>query len=314
RGAHARTDADPALWRKLRRRAAMTSLGIATLLATAKIVGAFVTGSVGVLSSLADSLADVAASGLTFWTVELAHRPADEDHRYGHGRAEALSSLVQAALVVASAIFVVYVGVGRLFDPEPLREGRWAIAVMALSVAGSLTIVGVQRATLRRVESVAIEADSLHYKGDVLSNLAIIAGLLVASRPGLGWVDPVIGGLIALYLMVSIGSVARRSIDQLMDRELSEDERARVAAVVEADPDVRGFHDLRTRSLGVSAHIDLHLELDGHLDLVTAHEITDRVERALLTAFPGSSVTIHTEPFGLDDDRLDDRVRDPRGA
>lgn len=302
-----------ALWQRLRRRAALSSLGIASLLAASKLVVAIASGSVSVLSSLADSLADVAGSGLTAWTVVLAHRPADEDHRYGHGRAEALSSLVQAALIAASGVFIAYVGVERLFDPTPLRHTGWALGVMALSIVGSLAVLAIQRSTLRRVRSIAIEADSAHYRGDVLGNLAVVAALLVAGRPGLSWVDPVVGAVLAVVLFGSSWRILRGSIDELMDRELPDDERARVADVIAADPDARDFHDLRTRRLGLGAHIELHLELDGHLDLVSAHEITDRVEAALKDAFPASEVTIHTEPHGLEDERLDDVISaDPR--
>lgn len=286
----------------------MTSLCIALVLAATKLVAAFLSGSVAVLSSLADSLADVAASGLALWSVEVAHRPADEEHRFGHGRAEALSSLVQAALVAASGVFVLYAGVTRFIDPVPLEHTRIAVAVMVLSCAGSAVIVAVQAWTLRRVESLAIQADSLHYKGDLLANVSVIVAIIVTERENLPWFDPLIGAAIATYLFIVSIAIMRRSIDQLMDRELPETERERVAQIVEADPDTRGFHDLRTRSLGQGAHIELHLELDGDLDLTRAHDITDRVEQALHAAFPRSQVTIHTEPEGLDDERLDDLV------
>jgi len=299
---------DLVLWQRLRRRAALSSIGIAGLLALTKLLAAIASGSVSVLSSLADSLADVAGSGLTAWTVVLAHRPADEEHRYGHGRAEALSSLVQAALVAASGVFIGYVGFERAIDPQPLRHTGWALAVMGLSIVGSVAVLAIHRSTLRRVRSIAIEADSAHYRGDVLANLAVVAALLVAGRPGLAWVDPAVGVLLAAVLLGTSWRIARRSVDELMDRELPDDERQRVAEVVEADPEARGFHDLRTRRLGLGAHIELHLELDGHLDLVAAHEITDRVEAALKDAFPASEVTIHTEPHGLEDDRLDDAI------
>ena len=298
-----------ARWQRLRRRAVRTSLCIAAVLAATKLVAAVLSGSVAVLSSLADSLADVAASGLALWTVNVAHRPADEEHRFGHGRAEALSSLVQAALVAASGVFVLYAGITRFLEPRPLQHTGAALGVMALSCVGSAAIVAVQAWTLKRVHSLAIQADSLHYKSDLLANLSVIVAIAVTDRASLPWVDPVVGAVIAIYLFIASISIMRRSMDLLMDRELPGAERARIAAVIDADPDTRGFHDLRTRSLGTGAHIELHLELDGHLDLTGAHDITDRVEKALHVAFPRSQVTIHTEPFGLDDERLDDLVQ-----
>jgi ferrous-iron efflux pump FieF len=296
-------------WQRLRRRAALTSVAVASALAAAKLVAALLSGSVAVLSSLADSLADIAASALTLWTVQVAHLPADEEHRFGHGKAEALSALVQAALVAGSGIFVVYAAVGRAVEPEPIVHTGLAVSVMVVSALGSVLIVAVQTYTLRRVQSVAIEADTLHYRGDVLANLAVVAALLVGHEGGLSWVDPLVGAAIALYLLVSAVRIAHASVDLLMDRELSPAERARVEALVLADPGARGLHDLRTRSIGNSAHIEFHLELDGHLDLWQSHEITDRVEQAVLGAFPGSAVTIHQEPAGLDDERLDHKVR-----
>lgn len=296
-------------WQSLRKRAVRASLCIAALLAATKLVAAILSGSVAVLSSLADSLADVAASGLALWTVEVAHRPADEEHRFGHGRAEALSSLVQAALVAASGVFVLYSGITRFIDPRPLEHTGVALAVMALSCVGSASIVAIQAWTLRRVQSLAIQADSLHYKGDLLANVVVIVAILVTQEAGLAWFDPVAGAVIAGYLFFASVAIMRRSTDQLMDRELPGEARDRIAAIVHADPDARGFHDLRTRSLGLGAHIELHLELDGHLDLFEAHEITDRVELAIQGAFARSQVTIHTEPHGLDDERLDDLVQ-----
>jgi ferrous-iron efflux pump FieF len=296
-------------WQRLRRRAALTSVGVASLLAAAKLVAALLSGSVAVLSSLADSLADIAASCLTLWTVQVAHLPADEEHRFGHGKAEALSALVQAALVAGSGIYVVYAAVQRVVEPEPMVHTGIAIGVMLVSALGSVLIVAVQSWTLARVQSVAIEADTLHYRGDVLANLAVVAALVAVHFGRFTWIDPLVGSLIALYLLVAAVRIAHRSVDLLMDRELSVAERARIESVVLADEGARGIHDLRTRSTGNSAHIEFHLELDGHLDLWQSHEITDRIERNVLAAFPGSAVTIHQEPAGLDDERLDAKVR-----
>ncbi len=301
-------------WQRLRKRAVRTSLYIAAVLAATKLAAAVFSGSVAVLSSLADSLSDVAASGLALWSVEVAHRPADEEHRFGHGRAEALSSLVQAALVAASGVFVLYAGIVRFLEPRELVHTNWAVGAMALSMAGSAWIVAVQTQTLRRVQSLAIRADSLHYKGDLAANAAVIAALLISDLGGLQWFDPLLGALVATYLFFAAISIIRRSVDQLMDRELPDSVREKISRIVEADPDTLGHHDLRTRSLGTGsldsgAHIELHLELDGHLDLTRAHDITDRVEQALHAAFPQSQITIHTEPFGLEDERLDHLMR-----
>ena len=299
---------DDERWRALRRRAVRWSIGVAAVLALTKLVASLMSGSVSLLASLADSMADVAASGLALWSVSVAHRPADEEHRFGHGKAEALSSLVQAAFVGTSGVFVLYTGVARLLDPRPLEQTTLAIAVMVVSMLGSGLVVTIQARVLRQVRSIAIEADSLHYKGDLFANASVIVAILLADHGGLAWADPVVGAAIAGYLFWSALRIVRGSIDLLMDRELPDEARARIEAIVAADPDARGLHDLRTRSLGHAAHVELHLELDGSLDLYRAHTITDRVGRAIEAAFPGSEVTIHNDPAGLREDRLDDRI------
>jgi ferrous-iron efflux pump FieF len=294
---------------RLRRRAALLGVGVAATLATTKLVAAVLTGSISVLSSLADSLADLVASCLTFWTVGVANSPADEDHRFGHGKAEALSALVQAALLLGAGVFVVVQAIERVLVPTPIARPWLALAVMGLSMLGSLVVVYGQSRALRRVDSLAIEADRSHYTGDALSNLAVILAVWVESTGGWIWVDPLVGVAVATVLVTNALSIGRRSVDLLMDKELADDVRARIESLVRSDPDVRDMHDLRTRSLGTGAHIDFHLELDGDLTLDAAHVVTDRVEQALRVEFPGSEVAIHQEPAGLDDERLDDRVR-----
>lgn len=293
----------------MRRRAALLGVAVAGLLVATKLVAAVVTGSIAVLSSLADSLADLAASGLTLWTVGVAAIPADEDHRFGHGKAEALSSLVQAALLLGAGVFVLILGFERVVDPAPVVRTNLALAVMGLSLVGSLAVVLGQGYVLGRVDSLAIRADREHYRGDALANLAVIVAVVVEGVPGFGWIDPVMGALIAVVLVTSAFGIGRRSVDLLMDRELDDGVRAVIADLVRADPDVRDLHDLRTRSIGRGVHIDLHLELDGELSLRDAHTITDRVEERLWRHFPGAELSIHQEPAGLVDDRLDDRVR-----
>lgn len=299
---------DDAAWQALRRRAVLWSIGVATVLAGAKLVAALLSGSVSVLSSLADSLADMAASGLALWSVTVAHRPADEEHRFGHGKAEALTSLVQAAFVGTSGVFVLYTGVTRVLDPRPLEHTTLAVAVMVLSIIGSGVVVAIQSRVLRQVKSVAIEADSLHYRSDLLANGAVVLAILLTGVDGMLWVDPVVGAIIAIYLFSAAASIVRGSVDLLMDKELPQEHRDRIERIVASDPDARGVHDLRTRSLGQAAHVELHLELDGRMDLYRAHAICERVGAAIEAEFPGSEITIHTDPAGLEEDRLDDRI------
>ncbi len=293
---------------RLRRRATYASVAVGAVLAVAKLAAWLVTGSVTILSSLLDSFVDVAASAIILVSVHHALRPPDRSHRFGHGKAEPLGALAQAAFIAGSGLFVVFQAVDRLIDPEPLRSTAMGIAVMVMSIAGTAALVGYQRYVVRVTGSLAIAADSLHYKGDLLINLAVIATLAAYAQFGIVWLDPLIALAIAAYLLVNAVSVGRSAFDLLMDRELPEQDRERIEAVVRANERVRGLHDLRTRSSGTTAFIELHLELDGTLTLNEAHDIADAVETSLSEAFPGAAIIIHQEPAGLEDARLDDAI------
>jgi len=295
----------------LRRRAAVASVGVALILSAAKLAAWLATGSVAILSSLLDSLVDVAASALTLVAVGHAQRPPDRAHRFGHGKAEPLGALAQAAFILGSAAFLSFEAIARLTDPAPIRASGLGIAVMVGAIVLTLGLVAYQHRVIRRTGSLAIDADSVHYRGDLAITLGVIGTLVVAER--YPWVDPVVALAIAGYLVRSAWRIGRASLDVLMDRELPADDRRRIEAIVRADGQVRGLHDLRTRSSGTQAFIELHLELDGALSLAVAHRIADDVECALKEAFPGAEVVVHQEPAGLEDDRLDDRIGQGRG-
>ena len=273
-----------------------------------------ITGSVTVLSSLLDSFVDVAASTVILVSVHHALRPPDRSHRFGHGKAEPLGALAQAAFIAGSGLFVVFQAVDRLIDPEPLRSTTVGIAVMVLSILATAGLVAYQRHVVRATGSLAVAADSLHYKGDLLINLTVIATLVLFATTGIAWLDPLVAMAIAAYLLVNAVVVGRKAFDLLMDRELAQSERERIKSVILSDDRVRGLHDLRTRSSGTTTFIELHLELDGALTLNEAHDIADSVESALTEAFPGAAIIIHQEPAGLEDDRLDDAIARGRPA
>ena len=293
---------------RLRRRATYASVGVGSVLALAKLAAWLVTGSVTILSSLLDSFVDVAASAIVLVAVYHALRPPDRSHRFGHGKAEPLGALAQAGFIAGSGLFVMFQAADRLIDPEPLRATAVGIGVMLLSIVATAALVAYQRHVVRVTGSLAVAADSLHYKGDLLINLAVIATLAAYAQTGVTWLDPLVALAIAAYLLVNAVIVGRKALDLLMDRELPQVDRERIEAVVRADDRVRGLHDLRTRSSGTTTFIELHLELDGALTLNEAHDIADAVETALSRAFPGAAIIIHQEPAGLEDDRLDDAI------
>ncbi len=180
---------------------------------------------------------------------------------------------------------------------------------MIASIVLTLLLVAYQRRVIAKTGSVAITADSLHYSGDLAMNLAVIAAILLAEWTGQTVFDPIFAIGIALFLLVSAGRIARHSLDMLMDRELPADKRSRIREIVMTHPETRGVHDMRTRNAGDRYFIEFHLELDRHLTLEEAHDITDAVEAEVMAAFPNSEVLIHQEPEGLEDDRLDRRLR-----
>lgn len=258
------------------------------------------TGSVSLLASLVDSIMDVMASGVNLLAVRWALAPPDEEHRFGHGKAESLAGLGQAAFIAGSALFLVFQAVDRFVNPRPLEHLGIGIAVMLFSMLATALLIGLQRFVIARTGSVAIRADSLHYVSDLLTN----AGILVALGLALGgwlWADPVIGLLVAGYIFWSALRIGIDSVHMLMDRELPEDEQQRILAIATRLPEVVGAHDLRTRQAGPVRFIQLHLELPPEQTLRRTHAICERVAAELRAEFPGADVIIHQDPAGLEE-------------
>jgi ferrous-iron efflux pump FieF len=290
-----------AVARRLMRRATYASVAVAGTLALVKAGAWLVTDSVSLLSTLVDSLLDVAASTVNLIAVRRALIPADQDHRFGHGKLEPLAALGQAAFVTGSAVFLAIAAAQRFVSPRPVQAEELGIAVMLLAILATIGLVAYQRSVIRRTGSLAIRADSVHYAGDVLVNLAVIAGLLVWRLTGWTWVDPALAVAIAVYLLATAGRIAGGAADMLMDRELPEADRERIVEIVRGHPQVIGMHDLRTRAAGPQSFIQLHLELDGRMNLYQANVIADTIETEIANAFPDAEVLIHQDPHGVDD-------------
>lgn len=290
---------EAALRARLMRRATYASVGVALLLVTAKLAAWLVTGSMALLASLIDSLLDGLASVVNLLAVRHALTPADREHRFGHGKAEALAGLGQAALIVGSALFLIVESIDRLMSPQPVTESAAGIAVMTLSIAATGALVLYQRHVVRRTGSLAISADRLHYIGDLLTNLTVIVALLLASRSDLSWVDPVCALFVAAVVLKSAYDIVRGALDHLMDRELADEDRERIKAAVRRHPRAQAMHDLRTRQAGNQTFIQFHLELDPDMPLREAHRIADEIEAELMQLFPGAQVIIHQDPAGL---------------
>src|SRR5712691_11223721 len=295
------TNRHPAAAQRLRVRATYASLGVAVLLIAAKFIAWVGTGSVALLSSLVDSLVDAAASLVNFFAVRHAATPADREHRFGHGKAEPLAALGLLALLVGSAMLLMAEAIRRLISPEPVANPPAGIVVMLFSIAVTIGLVTYQRHVVRNTGSLAIGADELHYRGDIILNISVIVTLVVSHMFSVPLLDPLFGAAIGAWIIYSAVKIARLSVTQLMDRELPDEERARVRAIAESHPEVAAVHDIRTRIAGPTAFIQLHIEMDGEMNLLHAHEVSDEVEMELHHAFPHAEIIIHEDPAGIEE-------------
>jgi ferrous-iron efflux pump FieF len=280
---------------QLLRFATGASVTVAGVLIVGKLGAWLATGSVTVLASLVDSLMDAVASAINLMAVRYSLLPADDEHRFGHGKAEALAGLGQATFIAGSALFLLLEAVNRLLHPEPLVEIGVGIGVMVFAILATVVLLGIQRRVIRLTGSTAIKADSLHYAADLVTNLSTIAALTLAV---LGWhgADPLFALAIAGYILYSAFDIGREAVELLMDRELPEEMRDRIRALAYARPEVLGVHDLRTRQAGHQYFVQLHVELDDNLPLREAHAAADAVENAILHDFPNAEVIVHQDP------------------
>ncbi|KIL02581.1 divalent metal cation transporter FieF [Stutzerimonas balearica] len=280
---------------RLLRRASGAALAVALFLALSKAVAWWLSGSVSLLAGLTDSLLDGAASLINLLAVHYSLRPADDDHRYGHGKAEALAGLGQAAFIGVSALLVGAQGVDRLLHPQPLGAPLVGIVVIIVSLLLTAALLAYQRHVVRLTGSTAIRADSLHYRSDLLLNLSILLALVLASY---GWarLDAVFGIAIAFYILWSAASILREAAAVLMDTELSPEIGEDMQRLARNVPGVLGCHDLRTRISGTRWFVQLHLELPGELSLSRAHALCDEVEAAIKAHYPRAEVLVHADP------------------
>jgi ferrous-iron efflux pump FieF len=280
---------------RLLRLATFWSVATALLLIVVKSGAWLRTDSVSLLASLIDSLMDAAASIINLVAVRWSLQPADDEHRFGHGKAESLAGLAQAAFICGSALFLLIEAVDRLLHPRPIEATAVGLWVMGFAILATLLLLGVQRYVVRHTGSLAIKADSLHYFTDLLTNTSVIVALVLAAA-GLHRADAIFGLGIGAYILYSAVRIAHDSIQHLMDRELPEEEQRRIIDIVLEHPDVQAVHDLRTRQSGQTRFIQLHMELDGDMTLARAHEIGDQVMVSLRRKLPGADIIIHQDP------------------
>ncbi|CAH9053013.1 Ferrous-iron efflux pump FieF [Pseudoalteromonas holothuriae] len=256
-------------------------------------------GSAAMLGSLTDSLLDISASLMSFLVLSYALRPADDDHRFGHGKAEALAGLGQAAFIAGSACLLAFHGIERLINPVVLKHSLLGVWVSLFAIVCTLLVVMVQFQVVKRTQSIAVKADSLHYKGDILLNIAVLLAILL-SYYGVIYADPIFAIGVAGYLLYNCWDIAKESAAHLMDKELPDDEKADIIMLASSHDDVYGVHDLRTRQSGKVKFIQLHLELDDDMPLMRAHTVSDDVVAMIQQAFEGElDILIHQDPVSL---------------
>jgi cation diffusion facilitator family transporter len=280
------------------RRITRLSVGVAIVLIAMKAFALGASGSVSILATLADSVLDLAASLATFFAVRWAAAPPDEDHRYGHGKGEALAALVQAGLVFASAIFVGWEGVQRIFDPRPVTSGLWATGVMVAAIAITAWLVWMQTRALKKTGSLAVAGDRAHYAADLAANVVVLIGVVSGAFLGAPGLDAAAGIVVAVWLFWGATGMLKAAADHLLDRAAPEADRAAVTQAVLADPRVSGVHQLRTRMAGQVMMIQMHVDLDAELTLDAAHAIVVEAENRVLARFPAADILIHADPRG----------------
>ena len=279
-------------------RAALASVSMACFLLALKSFAAWHTGSVAMLGSLADTALDLLASLVTLYGVRLAATPADHDHRFGHGKAEALAALFQVALITASAAGIAWRAITALGENGPTADAEFGIGVSLIAIVATIVLLAYQRSVIRRTGSVAIVADNVHYQSDVLLNGSVIVALILDQYLGWHQADPIFGIIIALWLAFGAFRASSSAIDQLMDKEWPEDMRRDFIEVAARQPGIKGIHDFRTRHSGSHDFAQFHMEVARDLTVAQAHEVVEGVERAMRKAFPKVELLIHLDPEG----------------
>ena len=286
----------------LNRSAAYASIGVAALLVVLKAWAAITTGSTAMLGSLADTALDLAASLATLAGVSIAAQPEDANHRFGHSKAEAIAAMFQVVLISISAIGLAFHSVDQLVNGTRTESAAEGIGVSVIAIAATFGLLAWQRYVLRQTNSLAIHTDHVHYQSDLFLNLAVIAALCLDQFAGITGADPLFGLAIAAWLGWGAWRASQRAVDDLMDKEWPEEKKARFLDVLARHPELRGVHDMRTRTAGHRDFVQFHVWVDPNMTVRDAHRVMDEVEAKLLAEFPRVEIIIHPDPEGLVDE------------
>lgn len=291
---------------RLMRLATYAAVAVASTLVALKFTAWLTTDSVSLLSTMIDSLLDVAASMVNLIAVRHALEPADDQHRFGHGKAEALAGIAQAAFISGSAAFLILEAGDRMVHLQPIESAPIGYAIMVISIIATLFLVGFQKYVAKKTGSLAIAADSVHYKMDVLVNLSVIVSLFLATELGWQLADPLFALGIAAYIFHGAYEIGKDAYNVLMDRELPDEDRNKIRTIALSHDDVVNLHDMRTRASGSDVFIQLHLEMDPDITLLRAHDIAEEVMRMIKEAFPRAEILTHQDPVGVEESKAFD--------
>ncbi|MFN7709573.1 MAG: cation diffusion facilitator family transporter [Holosporales bacterium] len=292
---------------RLVRLASYASVSVAVILIAAKFIAYMMTNALSLQATLMDSLLDAAASIINLIAIHHAHRPADEEHRFGHGKIEAIAALGQSVFIAGSSGWLLFEALHRFSHPEPTESVAVGIAVMILAIILTAALILFQNYVIRTTHSTAIKADAAHYRSDLMINISVIIALVASDQLNLPYLDPLLGSAIAAYILWTAWSIASEAFHLLIDRELADDKREQIVMLVRSHPEVRGIHDLRTRSSGSHAFIQLHVEMDADMSLSRAHDIAEEITILIRNHFPHSEVLIHQDPY-LGEDKHDEGI------
>ncbi|MDH4200789.1 MAG: cation diffusion facilitator family transporter [Spirochaetia bacterium] len=282
-------------------KAATLSVLVSSSLFIIKIVIGILTNSIAMIASSLDSALDFLSSGINFYAIRHAQKPADHQHRYGHGKAEALAGFLQSIIIFCSGFYLIYVSIKRFFFPEPLENLEWGVGVMIISILLTYFLITYQKNVQKKSKSLVISADRLHYVSDLISNAAVVVSLLATKYFGLNQLDVLAGLGIAVFIIKGSLDILRQSFDTLMDKDISDKYREDILSLIQnISPDILGYHDLRSRSAGDIDFLEFHLELPSHLTVIESHELIEKAMYELKKIHPNIEIIVHTDPAELD--------------
>lgn len=282
-------------------RAVYASIGVAIMILIAKVLAWYITDSPSVLATMTDSFLDIAASFINFIAAKYALQPPDNEHRFGHGKAEDLAVFTQSTFFGLSGFFILVVSAKRLIHPVGIVENEFGIAVMIFSIISTTILILYQTHVYRKTSSNIIRADRLHYTIDLLTNFSVIVSLYLSQRFNSKIIDPIFAIMIALYLIYGAWQLLSRAFHNLLDHEFNQKDKDKLHKLILSNPKVKGYHDLKTRYAGRQAFIQFHMELDGKMSLNESHHISDDIEESIMKTFKGAEVLIHQDPEELNE-------------